>query len=136
MSTSELIARVVPEKKDGPALTPSEVDAIVEIAYLTIAADRRLDVEEIAAFRGVIERLRGERIPDGALDAVLDEMYGRLPAGLRWQITPTVLEEMMRDKDPARSKRVSDAMMKMVKLDIAALQAAFTGTAGRRDPIR
>jgi hypothetical protein len=77
MSTSELIARVVPEKKDGPALTPSEVDAIVEIAYLTIAADRRLDVEEIAAFRGVIERLRGERIPDGALDAVLDEMYGR-----------------------------------------------------------
>ncbi len=77
MSTSELIARVVPEKKDAPALTPSEVDAIVEIAYLTIAADRRLDVEEIAAFRGVIERLRGQRIPDGALDAVLDEMYGR-----------------------------------------------------------
>jgi predicted 3-demethylubiquinone-9 3-methyltransferase (glyoxalase superfamily) len=45
--------------------------------------------------------------------------------GLRWQITPTVLEEMMRDKDPVRSKRASDAMMKMVKLDIAALEKAY-----------
>jgi predicted 3-demethylubiquinone-9 3-methyltransferase (glyoxalase superfamily) len=45
--------------------------------------------------------------------------------GLRWQITPVVLEEMMRDKDPVRSKRASDAMMKMVKLDIAALEQAY-----------
>jgi predicted 3-demethylubiquinone-9 3-methyltransferase (glyoxalase superfamily) len=45
--------------------------------------------------------------------------------GLRWQITPTALEEMMRDKDPARSKRTSDTMMKMVKLDIAALEKAY-----------
>ncbi len=45
--------------------------------------------------------------------------------GVRWQITPSVLEEMMRDKDPARSKRVSDAMMKMVKLDIATLEKAY-----------
>jgi hypothetical protein len=77
MSSAELSARVVPETQDGPALTASEIDAIVEIAYLTIAADRRLDVAEIEAFRGVIERLRGQRIPDGALDRVLDEMYGR-----------------------------------------------------------
>ena len=45
--------------------------------------------------------------------------------GLRWQIVPTVLNEMMRDKDPARSKRVTDAMLKMVKLDIAALEKAY-----------
>ena len=45
--------------------------------------------------------------------------------GLRWQIVPTILEEMMRDKDPARSKRVTDAMLKMVKLDIAALEKAY-----------
>jgi hypothetical protein len=31
---------------------------------------------------------------------------------------------MMRDKDPARSKRVTDALLKMVKLDIAALEKA------------
>jgi predicted 3-demethylubiquinone-9 3-methyltransferase (glyoxalase superfamily) len=45
--------------------------------------------------------------------------------GLRWQIVPAVLEEMMRGKDPARSKRVTDAMLKMVKLDIAALEKAY-----------
>ena len=45
--------------------------------------------------------------------------------GLRWQIVPAILEEMMRDKDPARSKAVTDAMLKMVKLDIAALEKAY-----------
>ena len=45
--------------------------------------------------------------------------------GLRWQINPAALEEMMRDKDAVRSKRVSDAMMKMVKLDIALLEKAY-----------
>jgi len=45
--------------------------------------------------------------------------------GVRWQIVPAVLEEMMRDKDPARSKRVTDAMLKMVKLDIATFEKAY-----------
>src|SRR3989449_6765729 len=45
--------------------------------------------------------------------------------GLRWQIVPAILDEMMRDKDPARSKRVTDAMLRMVKLDIAALEKAY-----------
>jgi predicted 3-demethylubiquinone-9 3-methyltransferase (glyoxalase superfamily) len=45
--------------------------------------------------------------------------------GLRWQIVPAMLEEAMRDPDPARSRRVSDAMLKMVKLDIAALEKAW-----------
>ena len=38
---------------------------------------------------------------------------------------PAVLDELMRDKDPARSKRVTDAMLKMVKLDISALEKAY-----------
>jgi predicted 3-demethylubiquinone-9 3-methyltransferase (glyoxalase superfamily) len=45
--------------------------------------------------------------------------------GLRWQIVPAVMEEMMRDPDPKRSKKVTDAMMKMVKFDIAALEKAY-----------
>ena len=47
--------------------------------------------------------------------------------GLRWQIVPRVMEELMADRDPARSKRATDAMMQMVKLDIAALQKAYRG---------
>ena len=45
--------------------------------------------------------------------------------GLRWQIVPARLMEMMADRNPARSKRVSDAMLQMIKLDIAALEKAY-----------
>jgi predicted 3-demethylubiquinone-9 3-methyltransferase (glyoxalase superfamily) len=45
--------------------------------------------------------------------------------GVRWQIVPTRLDEMMSDKDPARAKRASDAMLKMVKIDIATLEKAY-----------
>jgi predicted 3-demethylubiquinone-9 3-methyltransferase (glyoxalase superfamily) len=47
--------------------------------------------------------------------------------GLRWQIVPAVLDEWMQDPEPARAKRVSDAMLKMVKLDIKALERARRG---------
>jgi predicted 3-demethylubiquinone-9 3-methyltransferase (glyoxalase superfamily) len=40
---------------------------------------------------------------------------------------PTVLAEMMSDSDRLKSKRAADAMMKMIKIDIAGLQAAFAG---------
>jgi predicted 3-demethylubiquinone-9 3-methyltransferase (glyoxalase superfamily) len=45
--------------------------------------------------------------------------------GLRWQIVPKQLDEMMRDGNTARAKRVAEAMLKMVKLDIAALEKAW-----------
>lgn len=47
--------------------------------------------------------------------------------GLFWQITPRVLQEMMVSTDRAAARRATAAMMKMVKLDIAKLQAAFRG---------
>ena len=48
--------------------------------------------------------------------------------GLSWQIVPTVLAQMMADPDRTKAKRAADAMLEMVKLDIAALQAAHAGT--------
>lgn len=48
--------------------------------------------------------------------------------GLTWQIVPKVLGELLGDPDPARSKRVMEAMLKMVKLDIATLERAHAGT--------
>lgn len=44
--------------------------------------------------------------------------------GLSWQIAPKRLQELMNDPDPARARRVAEAMLKMVKFDIAALEAA------------
>jgi predicted 3-demethylubiquinone-9 3-methyltransferase (glyoxalase superfamily) len=49
--------------------------------------------------------------------------------GLSWQIVPAVMAEMMADPDRERAKRASDAMLKMVKFDIATLEEAYAGTA-------
>jgi len=47
--------------------------------------------------------------------------------GLRWQIVPAAMDEMMGEKDAARSKRVMDALLKMIKIDIATLEKAARG---------
>jgi predicted 3-demethylubiquinone-9 3-methyltransferase (glyoxalase superfamily) len=44
--------------------------------------------------------------------------------GVSWQICPTALGELMTDPDRDRARRVAEAMMKMVKLDLAVLRAA------------
>ena len=47
--------------------------------------------------------------------------------GLSWQVVPAALAEMMSDPDPLRSERVTTALPKMKKLDIAAPRQAFAG---------
>lgn len=49
--------------------------------------------------------------------------------GLSWQIIPTRLGELMGDPDPARAGRVMQAMLQMGKIDVAALERAYTGDA-------
>jgi predicted 3-demethylubiquinone-9 3-methyltransferase (glyoxalase superfamily) len=69
----------------------------------------------------------------------IDYFWGRLSAhpqaeqcgwlkdryGLSWQITPTIMNEMLGSKDPQRIARVTKAFLKMKKFDIAALQRAY-----------
>ena len=49
--------------------------------------------------------------------------------GLSWQIIPSVLSELLHDKDPAKSGRVMKAMMQMGKIDIAGLRRAYDNAA-------
>ena len=72
----------------------------------------------------------------------IDELWAKLTAdggspsrcgwlkdkfGLSWQLIPTALAQMLGDKDPARAKRVVDAMLAMNKLDLKGLQQAYDG---------
>jgi predicted 3-demethylubiquinone-9 3-methyltransferase (glyoxalase superfamily) len=73
--------------------------------------------------------------------AEVDELWAKLGAGgepgrcgwlkdkfgVSWQIIPRQLNEMMTDKDPAKARRVTAAMMQMDKLDIARLKQAYEG---------
>ena len=45
--------------------------------------------------------------------------------GLAWQIVPTILGELMTDKDSKKAARVMQAMMQMIKIDINKLQQAY-----------
>jgi predicted 3-demethylubiquinone-9 3-methyltransferase (glyoxalase superfamily) len=47
--------------------------------------------------------------------------------GLSWQVVPTVLEEMLQDPDTEKVERVTNAFLKMKKLDIGKLRKAFEG---------
>ena len=44
--------------------------------------------------------------------------------GLSWQVVPKALIELLRDPDPAKSKRVMEAMLQMTKIDIPTLKKA------------
>jgi predicted 3-demethylubiquinone-9 3-methyltransferase (glyoxalase superfamily) len=49
--------------------------------------------------------------------------------GLSWQVVPSAIPRMMSDPDSSKSARVMNAFMKMKKLDIAAIERAYAGTA-------
>jgi predicted 3-demethylubiquinone-9 3-methyltransferase (glyoxalase superfamily) len=69
----------------------------------------------------------------------VDEMWNKLSAGgeesqcgwlkdkygLSWQVVPTILNEMLRDKDPEKANRVMQAILQMGKLDIKVLKQAY-----------
>ena len=47
--------------------------------------------------------------------------------GLSWQVVPTVLIDMLHDKDSRKSEHVMQAMLQMQKIDIKKLKAAYAG---------
>lgn len=74
--------------------------------------------------QGEIDRL-WEKLGEGGQPQMCGWIKDRY--GVSWQIVPAALGRLMSDPDPARAKRVTEAMLKMVKLDIAALEAAHRG---------
>jgi predicted 3-demethylubiquinone-9 3-methyltransferase (glyoxalase superfamily) len=66
-----------------------------------------------------------ERLMDGGRDAQCGWLKDRF--GLSWQIVPEALIRYMNDEDGVKAKRVQDAMMQMVKIDVAELDRAYRG---------
>ncbi len=53
--------------------------------------------------------------------------WGKDKWGVSWQITPVILTRAIADPDPVVAKRAFDAMMKMTKIDVSAIEAALRG---------
>ncbi len=66
-----------------------------------------------------------ERLSEGGEEGPCGWLKDRY--GLSWQVVPTAIEELFADSDPERARRAMEAMLKMRKLDIAALRSAADG---------
>ena len=66
-----------------------------------------------------------EKLAEGGSESLCGWLKDKF--GLSWQIVPSTLGQLLGDKDPAKSKRVMDAMLQMRKIDIGRLQQAYEG---------
>jgi predicted 3-demethylubiquinone-9 3-methyltransferase (glyoxalase superfamily) len=118
-----------------PADTPSGPAGSVRIAAFTLGDQRYMAIEAGPldpfnhSFSIMVEcddQAEIDRLWDALLEGGAPEQCGWLRDrwGLCWQITPKRLGELMRDPDQEKAKRVTEGMLGMVKLDIAALEAA------------
>ncbi len=57
------------------------------------------------------------------------ELYGWVvdKFGVSWQITPTIMNDLMHEADPAALDRITKAFLQMKKLDLAELERAYKG---------
>ena len=73
-----------------------------------------------------VDRYWDARLADGGVESQCGWLKDRF--GLSWQVVPKGWEQMLKG-DPEAAERATAAMLGMVKLDLAALQAAYDGTA-------
>ena len=66
-----------------------------------------------------------EALTDGGEESQCAWLIDRF--GVSWQVVPAILLEMLQDDDPIKANRVMNAMRKMKKIDIAALESAYEG---------
>ena len=121
-----------------PADTPSGPAGSVRIASFTLGDQRYMAIEAgpLDAFNHsfsiIVEcetQAEIDRLWDALKEGGATEQCGWLRDrwGLSWQIIPRRLGELMGDADRAKARRVAEAMLKMVKFDVAALEAAARG---------
>jgi predicted 3-demethylubiquinone-9 3-methyltransferase (glyoxalase superfamily) len=71
-----------------------------------------------------IDRL-WDRLTDGGEPVQCGWLKDRF--GFSWQVAPPILDELLNDPDRQKAARVMNAMLGMVKIDIAGLKAAYDG---------
>jgi predicted 3-demethylubiquinone-9 3-methyltransferase (glyoxalase superfamily) len=129
------IAHVQKNVTDSPAGKAGSV-LVVQFTlagqrFLALNGGRRFEYTHAISFQiDCADQAEVDRLWNGLLDSGGQaEQCGWLKDryGVSWQIVPSVLSKMLADPDQAKAQRAMQAMMGMVKLDIAALQRAYDG---------
>jgi predicted 3-demethylubiquinone-9 3-methyltransferase (glyoxalase superfamily) len=101
--------------------------------FLALNGGRRFEYTHAISFAvDCANQAEVDRLWDALSDGGSTEQCGWLKDryGVSWQIVPTALGELLGDPDPAKAQRVMQAMLQMIKLDIAGLKAAYHGGPG------
>jgi predicted 3-demethylubiquinone-9 3-methyltransferase (glyoxalase superfamily) len=123
------ITKMPADSPSGPAGSVTIVDfTLAGQPYLAMSAGPMEPFNHAISFvltcddQAEVDRLWNALSEGGAVEQCgwLRDRYG-----VCWQIVPKQLGKLMSDPDRARAGRVAQAMLKMVKLDIAGLQAAY-----------
>jgi predicted 3-demethylubiquinone-9 3-methyltransferase (glyoxalase superfamily) len=121
-----------------PADTPSGPEGSVDVIEFTLAGQPFMAItagpldefnHSISFIVNCDDQAEIDRLWNAFADGGTKEECGwvRDRYGVCWQIVPTVLGAMMRDKDKSKVRRVTEAFLKMQKFDIAALERAYHG---------
>lgn len=94
------------------ALNSGQAWEFTEAFSLAIACDSQEEIDDLWG-----------KLLDGGEELACGWLKDKF--GVRWQVVPASIGRMIGDPDPARSKRVFDAMCQMIKLDVAKLQEAY-----------
>lgn len=129
-SRVDRVTSLMSESPSGPPGSVKVVDfTLLGQRFQAISAGPHHDFNDAISFvvlcedQEEIDRYWNGLLAGGGREQACGWLIDRF--GLRWQIVPAVLDQMMHDKDQARSKRVTDKLLKMVKIDIAALEDAY-----------
>jgi predicted 3-demethylubiquinone-9 3-methyltransferase (glyoxalase superfamily) len=120
--------------------SPAGKEGTVLVVEFTLAGQRTLALNGGMTFEythaisfqiDCADQAEVDRLWDGLSAGGSVEQCGWLKDryGVSWQVVPGVLPKMLGDPDREKARRVMQAMLKMVKLDIAGLKAAYDGTA-------
>jgi predicted 3-demethylubiquinone-9 3-methyltransferase (glyoxalase superfamily) len=131
-SRIDRVLRSPADTPSGPAGSVLTVEfTLAGMQYVGLNGGPEFNFNEAVSFQihcddqKEVDRLWGSLL-DGGTEIACGWIKDRW--GLAWQIVPVRLEELLRDPDPKRARRSMEAMMKMVKIDIAALERAADGS--------
>lgn len=130
-SRVERVTRIPAETPSGPAGSVAVVEfTLFGQAFLAISAgpldpfNHAISFVVTCADQAEIDRYWDALVAGGSPEQCgwLRDRYG-----VSWQIVPSALGDMMADPDRAKAKRVMEALLKMVKPDVAQLRRAYDG---------
>lgn len=131
-SRVERVTTLPTESPSGPAGSVAVVEfTLCGQAFMAISAGKHDSFNDAVSFlvkcdsQAELDRYWSAILENGGKPQACGWIIDKY--GLRWQIVPTVLGEMIADKDKAKAKRAADEMLRQVKFDVAKLEAAYNG---------